>query len=59
MEERRRRNRALMAARKAVHDAENQGPEQQRIAAKALEDAEKELGKPYWPTIDAGRPPLN
>ena len=46
-EEYRRLHRALMAALEAVRDAKNQGPEQQRIAAKALEDARKEIRKPY------------
>jgi uncharacterized protein DUF5681 len=52
-----RRNLArLEEAEQAVRDAENQGLEQQRIAAKALEDAENEFKKPYQP--DA-RPLLN
>ncbi|MGH6801242.1 MAG: hypothetical protein ACRECZ_07505, partial [Methylocella sp.] len=52
-----RRNLArLKEAEQAVRDAENQGLEQQRIAAKALEDAEREFKKQYQP--DA-RPLLN
>jgi hypothetical protein len=47
LEERRRRNRALMTAQKAELDAVNQGPEQQRAAAKAIAEAEEGLHKPY------------
>src|SRR6266478_9852862 len=56
-EEYRRQYRALMAALEAVRDAKNQGPEQQRIAAKALEDAEKEIREPYSPATSRGQLP--
>ena len=55
-EEYRRKVRALDEARQALRDAEAQGPEQQRTAAKALEEAEKDFKKPYQPER---RPPLN
>jgi hypothetical protein len=43
-----------MAALEAVRDAKNQGPEQQRSAAKALEDAQNEIRKPYSPATSRG-----
>jgi len=46
-EEFRRKVRALQEARQALRDAETEGPEQQHIAAKALEEAEKDFRKPY------------
>jgi Family of unknown function (DUF5681) len=46
-EDYRRKVRALDEARQALRDAETQGPEQQRIAAKTLEEAEKDFRKPY------------
>jgi hypothetical protein len=46
-----------MAALEAVRDAKNQGPEQQRIAAKALEDAQNEIRKPYSPATSRGQLP--
>jgi ElaB/YqjD/DUF883 family membrane-anchored ribosome-binding protein len=46
-EEYRRKVRALDEARQALRDAETQGPEQQRTASKALEEAEKDFKEPY------------
>ncbi len=56
-EEYRRLHRALMAALEAVRHAKNQGPEQQRIAAKAVEDAQNEILKPYSPATSRGQLP--
>ena len=55
-EDLRRKIRARDEAKQAVRDAETQGPQQQLTAATALEEAEKDLKKPYQ---SEPRPPLN
>jgi Family of unknown function (DUF5681) len=41
----------LWAARTTVREAKNQGPEEQRAAAQAFEDAKADFENPYEPTI--------
>jgi hypothetical protein len=48
-EEYRPLHKAQLSSLEAVRAAKNQGPEQQRIAAKALEDAQNEIRNPYSP----------